>query len=181
MIYAVGVLELKSIPVGVEACDDALKASGVRLISAHPSCPGKYEILLTGSISDVQTAVDHVKMKFGTYVLDCTVMGRIDPTVVTALLGAQAEAPHGALGCLETYSASSIILAADAAVKAAKVDIVDLRLSRGMGGKGVLMVTGEVGDVTASIEAAADYAIHQGLFSSKSIMAAPHEDLWKHL
>ncbi len=181
MIYAVGVLELKSIPVGVEACDDALKASGVRLISAHPSCPGKYEILLTGSISDVQTAVDHVKMKFGTYVLDCTVMGRIDPTVVTALLGAQPEAPHGALGCLETYSASSIILAADAAVKAAKVDIVDLRLSRGMGGKGVLMVTGEVGDVTASIEAAADYAIRQGLFSSKSIMAAPHEDLWKHL
>ncbi len=181
MIYAVGVLELKSIPVGVEACDDALKASGVRLISAHPSCPGKYEILLTGSISDVQTAVDHVKMKFGTYVLDCTVMGRIDPTVVTALLGAQPEASHGALGCLETYSASSIILAADAAVKAAKVDIVDLRLSRGMGGKGVLMVTGEVGDVTASIEAAADYAIRQGLFSSKSIMAAPHEDLWKHL
>lgn len=181
MIYAVGVLELKSIPVGVEACDDALKASGVRLISAHPSCPGKYEILLTGSISDVQTAVDHVKMKFGTYVLDCTVMGRIDPAVVTALLGAQPEAPHGALGCLETYSASSIILAADAAVKAAKVDIVDLRLSRGMGGKGVLMVTGEVGDVTASIEAAADYAIRQGLFSSKSIMAAPHEDLWKHL
>lgn len=181
MIYAVGVLELKSIPVGVEACDDALKASGVRLISAHPSCPGKYEILLTGSISDVQTAVDHVKMKFGTYVLDCTVMGRIDPTVVTALLGAQPEAPHWALGCLETYSASSIILAADAAVKAAKVDIVDLRLSRGMGGKGVLMVTGEVGDVTASIEAAADYAIRQGLFSSKSIMAAPHEDLWKHL
>mgnify|MGYP004602632341 CR=1 FL=1 len=181
MIYAVGVLELKSIPVGVEACDDALKASGVRLISAHPSCPGKYEILLTGSISDVQTAVDHVKMKFGTYVLDCTVMGRIDPTVVTALLGAQPEAPHGALGCLETYSASSIILAADAAVKAAKVDIVDLRLSRGMGGKGVLMVTGEVGDVTAAIEAAGDYAVRQGLFSSKSIMAAPHEDLWKHL
>ena len=108
-------------------------------------------------------------------------MGRIDPTVVTALLGAQPEAPHGALGCLETYSASSIILAADAAVKAAKVDIVDLRLSRGMGGKGVLMVTGEAGDVTASIEAAADYAIRQGLFSSKSIMAAPHEDLWKHL
>ena len=181
MIYAVGVLELKSIPVGVEACDDALKASGVRLISAHSSCPGKYEILLTGSISDVQTAVDHVKMKFGPYVLDSTVMGRIDPTVVTALLGAQPEAPHGALGCLETYSAASIILAADAAVKADKVDIVDLRLSRGMGGKGVLMVTGEVGDVTAAIEAAGDYAIRQGLFSSKSIMAAPHEDLWKHL
>ena len=56
MIYAVGVIELKSIPIGVEACDDALKSSGVRLISAHPSCPGKYEILITGSISEVQTS-----------------------------------------------------------------------------------------------------------------------------
>lgn len=181
MIYAVGVMELKSIPVGIEACDDALKASGVRLISAHPSCPGKYEILVTGSIADVQTAIEHVQTKFETYLLDATVMGRIDPAVIAALMGAQPEVEHGALGVLETYTGASIIKAADAAVKAAKVDIVDLRLSRGMGGKGVLMVTGEVGDVTASIEAAGDYAIRQGLFSSKAIMAAPHEDLWEHL
>ncbi len=181
MIYAVGVIELKSIPVGVEACDDALKASGVRLISAHPSCPGKYEILVTGSIADVQTAIEHVKEKFTYYVLDATLMGRIDQAVITALMGAQPEVEHGALGIIETYTGASIIKAADAAVKAAKVDIVDLRLSRGMGGKGVVMLTGEVGDVTAAVEAGSDYAIRQGLFSSKSIMAAPHEDLWEHL
>lgn len=56
MVYAVGVIEIKSIAKGVEACDSALKSAGVRLISAHPSCPGKYEILLTGNLSDVQTA-----------------------------------------------------------------------------------------------------------------------------
>ena len=181
MIYAVGVIELKSIPVGVEACDDALKSSGVRLISAHPSCPGKYEILITGSISEVQTALDHVKMKFGMYVIDCTLMGRIDQTVIEALMGAQPEAQRGALGIIETYSGASIIKAADAAVKAAKVEIVDLRLSRGMGGKGVVMLTGEVGDVTAAVEAGSDYAIQQGLFSGKSIMAAPHKNLWEYL
>ena len=32
MIYAVGVIEIKSIAKGVEACDDALKAANVRLI-----------------------------------------------------------------------------------------------------------------------------------------------------
>ena len=181
MIYAVGVLELKSIPVGIEACDDALKASGVKLISAHPSCPGKYEILVTGSIADVQTAIEHVKVKFETYLLDATVMGRIDPTVISALMGAQPEVEHGALGVIETFTGASIIKAADAAVKAAKVDIVDLRLSRGMGGKGVVMLTGEVGDVTAAVEAGCDYAISQGLLSSKAIMAAPHTDLWEHL
>ena len=181
MIYAVGVIEIKSIPVGVEACDDALKTSGIRLISAHPSCPGKYEILVTGSISEVQTALDHVREKFAQYIIDCTLMGRIDQSVVMALMGGQPAVEHGALGIIETYSASSIIKAADAAVKAAKVEIVELRLSRGMGGKGVVMLTGEVGDVTAAVEAGSDYAIRQGLFSSKAIMAAPHEELWEHL
>lgn len=181
MIYAIGVIEIKSIPVGVEATDDALKSSGIRLISAHPSCPGKYEILMTGSISEVQTALDHVREKFGHHVLDCTLLGRIDPAVITALMGAQPAAQHGALGIIETYSASSAIKAADAAVKASKVEIVDLRLSRGMGGKGVVIITGEVGDVTAAVEAGSDYAIRQGLLSSKSIMASPHEDLWEHL
>ena len=181
MITAVGVIELRSIPVGIEACDDALKSSGIRLVAAHPSCPGKYEIIVTGSIAEVQTAVDHVKAKFAHHVLDCTVMGRIDQSVVMALMGAQTEPERGALGVLETYSAASIILAADAAVKAAKVSIVDLRISRGMGGKGVVIVTGEVGDVTAAIDAASSYAIREGLFSSKSIMAAPHPDVWEHI
>lgn len=181
MINAVGVIEIKSIPKGVEACDDALKSAGVRLISAHSTCPGKYEILMTGSIAEVQTALEHVQEKFTHYVLDCTLMGRIDQSVIMALMGAQPEAERGALGIIETYSAASIIKAADAAVKAAKVAIIDLRLSRGMGGKGVVMLTGEIGDVTAAVEAGSDYAIRQGLFSSKAIMAAPHEELWEHL
>ena len=58
MFRAIGVIELKSIPKGVEATDAALKSAGVELIAAHPSCPGKYEIILTGSISNVTAAVE---------------------------------------------------------------------------------------------------------------------------
>ena len=64
MFKAIGVIELKSIPKGVEATDAALKSAGVELVSAHPSCPGKYEIVLTGSISNVTAAVSHVQSKF---------------------------------------------------------------------------------------------------------------------
>ena len=181
MYYAVGAIEIKNIPTGVEACDDALKASGVRLLSAHSVCPGKYEILLTGSISDVQTAIDHVKQKFDHHVLDCTLMGRIDQSVIMALMGAQPEVEHHALGLIETFSAASIIRAADTAVKTAKVEIVDMHLSRGLGGKGVVILTGEVADVTAAVEAGSDYAVQQGLFSSKAVIAAPHEEVWEHL
>lgn len=113
MLYAVGVIEIKSIAKGIEACDSALKSAGVRLVSAHPSCPGKYEILLAGNLADVQAALDRVRTGYAAYIIDAVLMGRIDETVVKALLGAQEAVEKGALGILETYSAASAIKAAD--------------------------------------------------------------------
>ena len=57
MYQAIAVIELKSIARGIEAADAALKSAGVRLVSSHASCPGKYEIILTGAIADVTAAV----------------------------------------------------------------------------------------------------------------------------
>ena len=181
MFKSVGVIELKNIPKGVEATDAALKSAGIEMVSAHPSCPGKYEIILTGSISNVQAAVDHVRAKFENYVIDSSIMGRIDEQVIMALFGTQTTAKKGALGLIETFSAATAIKAADMAVKTARVEIFDLRVSRGMGGKGVVMLTGEVGDVTAAVEAGANYAKTTAMLSSYSVIAAPHEELWQQM
>ena len=181
MFKAIGVIELKSIPKGVEATDAALKSAGVDMVSAHPSCPGKYEIILTGSISNVTASVDHVLSQFEGYVIDSSIMGRIDEQVIKALFGTQKTEKKGSLGLIETFSAATTIKAADIAVKTARVEIFDLRVSRGMGGKGVVMLVGEVGDVTAAVEAGSAYAKQSGQLSSESIIAAPHEDLWNQL
>lgn len=108
-------------------------------------------------------------------------MGRIDEQVITALFGTVAVEKSGSLGIIETYSASSAIKAADIAVKTAKVEIFELRVSRGMGGKGMVLITGDVGDVTAAVEAGARHAQDQGLFCNSSIIAAPHESLWEQI
>ena len=181
MFRAIGVIELKNIPKGVEATDAALKSAGVEVVAAHPSCPGKYEIILTGSISNVTAAVSHVLSKFDGYVIDSSVMGRIDEQVISALFGTQKTERKGSLGLIETFSAATTIKAADLAVKTAKVEIFDLRVSRGMGGKGVVMLTGEIGDVAAAVEAGANYAATSGQLSSQSVIAAPHESLWSQL
>ena len=78
MYQAIGVIELKSLAQGVSATDAALKSAGVSLVTAHPSCPGKYEIMLTGTIADVTAAVDHVSERFEESIIDASVMGRID-------------------------------------------------------------------------------------------------------
>ncbi len=181
MFKAIGVIELKNIPKGVEATDAALKSAGVDMVSSHPSCPGKYEIVLTGSISNVTAAVEHVLSKFEGYVIDSSIMGRIDEQVIKALFGTQKTEKKGSLGLIETFSAATTIKAADIAVKTSRVEIFDLRVSRGMGGKGVVMLVGEVGDVTAAVEAGSAYAKQSGQLSSESIIAAPHEDLWNQL
>ncbi len=181
MFQAIGIIELKSIAKGIEATDAALKSAGIRLVSAHPSCPGKYEIIMTGAISDVSAAVEHVKSRFDDRMIDSSVIGRIDEQVITALFGTQAGEKSGSVGIIEAYSASSTIKAADIAVKTAKVAIYELRLSRGMGGKGMVVITGDVGDVTASVEAGAKYAQDQGLFCNSAIIPAPHKELWEQL
>ena len=155
--------------------------AGISLVSAHPACPGKFEIILTGAIADVTAAADHVTGRFGSTMVDSSVMGRIDERVIAALFGTQTVAKAGALGIIETYSAASAIKAADIAVKTAKVEIFDLRVSRGMGGKGILMLTGDIGDVTAAVEAGAAHAEEHGLFANKSLIAAPHAGLWEQL
>lgn len=181
MYQAIGVIELKSIAKGVEATDAALKSAGISLVSAHAACPGKFEIILTGTISNVTAAVEHVKERFEERLVDYSIMGRIDEQVITALFGTQLAQKRGSLGIIETYSAASAIKAADIAVKTARVEIFELRVSRGMGGKGVVMVTGEIGDVTAAVEAGAAHAKEQGLFTGSSVIAAPHALLWEQL
>ena len=162
MIYSVGVVELKSIAKGVEACDDALKSAGIKLVTAHTACPGKYEIVLTGELADVQTAVDRIKAGYESNIIDAVMLGRIDESVVYALLGTVTTERKGAIGIIETFSAASAVKAADTAVKTSDVEIYDLRISRGQGGKGVVIIVGQVSDVTAAVEAGSRYAESQG-------------------
>ena len=181
MYQAIGVIELKSIAKGVEATDAALKSAGISLVSARAACPGKFEIILTGTISNVTSAVDHVKSRFEEKMVDSSIMGRIDPQVITSLFGTEVAEKKGSLGIIETFSAASTIKAADIAVKTAKVSIYELRVSRGMGGKGVVLITGDVGDVSAAVEAGSNYAKDQGMFFNSSVIAAPHELLWEQI
>ncbi len=78
-----------------------------------------------------------------------------------------------ALGILETYDAAAIIEAADKAAKTAIVDLIELRIAKGMCGKSYMLITGEVSAVEASIERAKDLAAEKGMFLDSSVIAHP--------
>ena len=82
---------------------------------------------------------------------------------------------------LKTFSVASCILSADAALKAAAVEICELRVARGMGGKSYVALSGTVAAVTAGVEAGAKSAIDNGVLNDTVVIASPHEDLWQYL
>ena len=83
----------------------------------------------------------------------------------------------GSLGVLETYTAASAIVAADAAAKAAEIDLLEVRCSTGLAGKSYLTLTGDVGSVQAAIDAGTDSIHDSGLVLAKVVIPAPSPEL----
>lgn len=80
---------------------------------------------------------------------------RVHPQVIRAINMTSMPDSMRAVGVLEFFSVTASVYSADAAVKAADVALVDLRLGTGIGGKFFVILTGEVAAVT---EAVADVA-----------------------
>ena len=78
-------------------------------------------------------------------------------------------------------SAAGGVSAADIAVKAADVDLIEVRLSRGMGGKCFVLMTGEVADVRSAVSAACEIVEKDGMLAACTVIPSPHEDLKKYL
>ena len=175
MLNAVGLLELASIAKGVEAADAMLKASGVHLLEARPVCPGKYIILVCGEVAAVQSSVDAGGNIGKDSVLDEFILPNIHPSVIEAFSCSSPYVEIGALGIIETFSIASLIIAADAAVKAASVELLEIRT--GIGGKSFATLTGDVSCVSAAVEAGAALASEKGMLVEKVVIPSPHQNL----
>jgi len=178
MKNAIGLLEIKNITKGILVADAMLKAANVELIFSQPLCPGKYVIMVGGDVGAVQSAVRSGKAAGGTEnVVDEFVLPNAHPSVFPALTGCTNIKEIKSWGVIESYSAASAIIAGDAAVKAAAVELIEIRLARGMGGKAVVTLSGDVGAVTAAVRAGSGAISEGGFLLDSLVLAAPHKNL----
>ena len=177
-MVTIGFLELSSIAKGIEAADAMLKAAEVCLLSAKPSCPGKYHVLVSGEVAAVQSSIAAGAAVGGAYVVDQLVIARIHPQVIEAInLATLPEGPN-AVGILEYFSVTASILGADAAVKAADVTLLEVRLGTGIGGKSYVILTGEVAAVEEATLCGAACAAETGMLVSRVVIPSPHPDVF---
>jgi microcompartment protein CcmL/EutN len=177
----IGFLELNSIAKGIEAADAMLKAAEVRLITARPSCPGKYHVLVTGEVAAVQSSVEAGMETASANVLDQVVIPRVHPQVIAAIGLSTVPEQSNAVGILEYFSVTASLYGADAAVKAADVTLLEVRLGTGIGGKSFVVMTGDVSAVTEGVEAGAASAGDSGLLVSRVVIPSPHPELFESL
>ena len=181
MASAIGMIEYMTVSIGIEATDTMLKTSEVELVEAQVVCPGKYISIVSGDLSAVRAAVDAAKARCGEKLIDSFVLGNPHEDIFSAIYGtADAENPE-ALGVFETYSAASIIVAADVAAKTSLVKLIELRIARGMCGKSYMTLTGDVSSVTAAIESAREKIGNEGMYLDSRGIARPSDKLWKNI
>ena len=177
MIEAIGVLEIESIAAGVEVADAMAKMAPVEFVDAFMVTPGKYVVVVHGDPSSVESSVERGREVAGGTLVDSLVIPFLHPQVLPALRRTVAVPELGALGLVETSSVTSGVRAADDAAKAAGVQLVHLHLGRGIGGKSILLLCGELPEVQAAVESAATRAGAAGRLLATRVIPQPHADL----
>ena len=175
---SIGLVEVKNISKGIRVTDEMLKSAGVSLIQSGSVCPGKYVTVVGGDLSSIQAAVEHAEEYAEVALIDKFVIGNLGEKVFEALYGTCEVKEKKALGVIETFTAASAILAADAAVKSAMITLIEVRVARGMGGKCFVTLTGDVADVKAAVEAGGKIAAEDGVLINTEVIANPHPELW---
>ena len=176
---AIGMNEVMSIPAGIQACDAMLKAAEVELISAGCVCAGKYYIVVAGEVAAVRSSIEAGREVAESLLIDSMVIPNVDPQVAPAISACTMVDRLQALGIMETYSLCAAVQAADAAAKAAEVELLEVRLGRGLGGKSFILLTGEVAAVQSSIKAAEALEETKGLMAKSAVIPSPQPDMLK--
>jgi microcompartment protein CcmL/EutN len=174
---AIGIVETSSIAKGFEIADTILKAANVQIVVNRTICPGKYMVLIGGDVDAVQASIEAGVRVAAHTLVDQFVIANVHPAVFPAISGVTHLPELRALGVVEAFSVAAVLEAADAAVKASNVQLLNIHLAMAIGGKGYVSMTGDVASVTEAVDVAAAVIQRRGLLVEKVVIPAPRPEI----
>ena len=174
---SLGLIELTSIAAGFQACDAMLKAANVGLVLARSICSGKYMVMVRGDVAAVQAAVSAGTSAGHFSVIVSFVIPNLHESIFPAISGASKVETMEALGILESFSVASLVEGADAAVKSANIQLIEIRLAMALGGKAFVTMTGNVAAVQTAVDAGAQIVGQKGMLVNKVVIPHPRPEL----
>ena len=173
---AIALLELSSLARGIVVGDVLLKRAEVLLHSAESVSNGKFILLFSGDVSSVEESFNAGITSAGGYLVDKVFLPQVHPQVVDYLKSQKKHKNIDAIGIIETSSVATIINVADVVCKTSPINIIEMKLAKGIGGKGFLMFTGELANVEASLDAGSNLAEKIGNLNKKELIPSPHQE-----
>lgn len=176
-VDVIGVQEYASIAAGVLALDAVVKAAPVAVLAARVVTPGKLVLLFTGDVASVAVSLAAGREAAAETLLDELFIANLHRLVIPAIRAVVAVREWDALGIIEGLSVAAGIEAADAAAKEAEVEIPEIRLAGGMGGKSTVKLMGSLRDVQAAVRAATARVQAGGRLCRQVVIPRPHPDI----
>ncbi len=149
---ALALLEFDSVAAGIRAADIMVKRAPIALLKAGTVHPGRYLVLLGGTVASVEEAWRAGLEAERSYLLDHVLLPDVHEEVYDGALGQRRELEEEALGVLETRTVATLLRAADAGVKGADVHIAELRMADDLGGRAFVLLDGALDEVEAALE-----------------------------
>jgi microcompartment protein CcmL/EutN len=174
---SIGLVELTSIAAGYQVTDAMLKAADVDLVLSRSICSGKYMVMVRGDVAAVEAAVSSGLGASRFSVIDSFVIPNVHESIFPAISGSTKVESLDALGIVESFSVASLIEGADAAVKTANVQLIEIRLAMALGGKAFVTLTGDVAAVQSAVDAGAQIVGQKGMLVNKVVIPHPRPEL----
>ena len=100
---SIGLIEMGSIALGMQAADLMLKTSEVELMISRTICSGKYMTLIAGDVAAVNSAVSNAVDTIGFGVIDHFVIPNVDDKIFPAIEGKNEVKMLESIGIVEAY------------------------------------------------------------------------------
>ena len=180
-VPALGFIELSSISRGLFLTDVALKKASVRIIASQPISSGKHVLLFMGDVASVEEAHKAaLELGDGTVLKEVLIPG-VHETLAPFLdslwnFEPTRSAVEEAVAIIESTTLAGAILAADYALKTARVSLCRMRLGQGIGGKAYFVITGRQEEVEAGADAARECLIRFESLCRVDVIARPQDE-----
>jgi len=178
---ALVLLDFSSIAAGIHAADEMIKRAELDVIKAGTVQPGRYLILAGGTVAEVEEALDAGRAAGAGALLDEVFLPQVHPAVVEAIGGERLPGKQSSLGIIETATVAAAVHAADAGVKGALVDLVEVRLADGLGGKGIVLFSGLVADVEAAVDLGVGVLTKPNQLVYQIVIPQLHPAIWENI
>jgi microcompartment protein CcmL/EutN len=148
---AIGLFEFDSVAAGIAAADAMAKRAPIGDLVTGSVQPGRYLVLVAGDVASVEESMEAGRETSAGSLIAEIVLHDVHQGVAAALRGERIPGPVEALGVIETGSVAPLLAAADAGLKGAGVDLLEVNVADGLGGKAYLLFGGAVSDVEAAV------------------------------